>query len=385
MRVIDLFCGAGGMSLGLRKAGFELVQAYDAWQPAIDTYRKNIGAHVWSHDLKDILGVGPMLAQLQPDMIAGGPPCQDYSIAGERREGENAGMTKAFTMLVCIARPRWFLMENVQQTLRSQAWAEARAMLQTAGYGLTVAKLDASFFGVPQSRKRLFVVGRLGERDGFLTSALMAARSTNQTTLGDLFGPCCPPIFLYPRFRRNKAVWVATEPAPTIIASSLRPIPDNRDVPARTIVPTLAQVGQIQGFPADWEWLGGSQHENMKLVANAVPVQLAEAIGRVILSREAGETMPAVQGNFVQWLMQRGQTSQVARNTKSYLMRAWRLLGGRTFRDARLEILALEETPEFETLDRKVKSNVRAAVRLYADFLASGAQHERAVSLNLAA
>ncbi|WP_305141455.1 MULTISPECIES: DNA cytosine methyltransferase [unclassified Brucella] len=198
-----------------------------------------MGPHVWQHDLKDIFNVGPMIAKIAPDMIAGGPPCQDYSIAGERQEGENAGMTKAFAMLICIARPRWFLMENVGQATKSKAWAEARTMLQKAGYGLTMAKLDASYFGVPQSRKRLFVVGRLGERDGFLTSALMAARSTNQTTLGDLFGPCCPPIFLYPRFRRNKAVWVATEPAPTIIASSLRPIPDERDVPDGTIVQHL--------------------------------------------------------------------------------------------------------------------------------------------------
>ncbi|QMV27405.1 hypothetical protein GRI33_07000 [Brucella sp. BO3] len=167
-----------------QKARFELAQAYDAWQPAVDTYRINIGPHVWQHDLKDIFNVGPMIAKIAPDMIAGGPPCQDYSIAGERQEGENAGMTKAFAMLICIARPRWFLMENVGQATKSKAWAEARTMLQKPGYGLTVAKLDASYFGVPQSRKRLFVVGRLGERDGFLTSALMAARSTNQTTLG---------------------------------------------------------------------------------------------------------------------------------------------------------------------------------------------------------
>ncbi|MBO1024732.1 DNA cytosine methyltransferase [Ochrobactrum sp. SD129] len=373
------------MSFGLKNAGFDLVQAYDNWQPAIDTYRQNIGHHIWKHDLNDIFGVGSMLANLQPDMIAGGPPCQDYSIAGERQEGKNASMTKAFAMLVTIARPTWFLMENVDQAAKSKAWTEAKAILQRAGYGLTEAKLDASYFGVAQARKRLFVIGRLGERDGFLSSALMDARSDKQMTLGDVFGADCSPIFLYPRFRMNKAVWQACEPAPTIIASSWRPIPEGREVPAGTVVPSLAQMGQLQGFPTDWEWRGSSKHENMKLIANAVPVGLAEAIGKVILSRETGENFPAIQGNFTRWLMQRGQSNAVARNAKAHVVKARKMLGGRTFRDVRHEILALEEMPEFDAMDRKVKSNIRAAVRLYADFLDSGVQRAKAVKLDLAA
>lgn len=385
LRVVDLFCGGGGMSLGLKNAGFDMIQAYDNWQPAIDTYRENIGHHIWKHDLNDIVGVGSMLANLQPDMIAGGPPCQDYSVAGERQEGQNASMTKAFAMLVTIARPQWFLMENVEQARNSKAWSEARTMLQRAGYGLTEAKLDASYYGVAQARKRLFVIGRQGERDGFLTSALMTARSKSQTTLGDLFGANCPPIFLYPRFRMNKAVWQPYEPAPTVIASSWRPIPDGREVPEGTIVPTLAQMGQLQGFPSNWKWAGNSKHECMKLIANAVPAPLAEAIGRVILIREARESIPALQGNFVQWLMQRGQSNAVARNAKAHVVKARKLLGGRTFRDVRLEVLALEELAEFDALDRKVKSNLRAAVRLYAEFLKIGIKRVKEEKLDLAA
>ncbi|MDH7784155.1 DNA (cytosine-5)-methyltransferase 1 [Ochrobactrum sp. 19YEA23] len=373
------------MSLGLKNAGFEIMQAYDFWVPAVSTYRENIGHHVWKHDLKDILGVGAMISQLKPDMIAGGPPCQDYSIAGEMREGENAGMTKAFAMLVAVARPTWFLMENVEQARKSKAWAEAREILVRAGYGLTIRKLDASYYGVAQSRKRLFVIGRLGERDGFLNSALMSARSDKQTVLGDVWGEDCPPIFLYPRFRLNKAVWSSHEAAPTIIASSLRPIPDGREVPEGTIVPTIQQMGQLQGFPADWSWMGRSKHERMKLIANAVPVSLAEAIGKAILDRETGESIPAIQGNFVGWLMRRGQSNAVARNAKAHFVKARKLLGGRTFRDVRLEILALEELPEFDVLDRKVKSNIRAAVRLYAEYLEIGILRVKAEKLKMAA
>ncbi len=381
-----MFCGAGGMSLGLKNAGFELIQAYDAWDAAVETYRENVGCHVWRHDLKDILGVGSMLAKLQPDMICGGPPCQDYSVAGRQEEGENASLTKAFAMLVCIAKPKWFLMENVGQATSSKAWTEARDMLQRAGYGFTECKLDASYYGVAQARKRLFVIGRLGERDGFLTSALMAARSDKQTTLRDLFGEECPPsIFLYPRFRRNKAVWLADEPAPTIIASSLKPIPDTHTVPIGTAVLTEGQIGQIQGFPADWKWHGQTKHDRMQLIANAVPAPLAEFIGRAILQRENGESIPAVQGNFTRWLMQRGQSNQVARNTKAQLLKVRRLLHGRTFLDVRHEVMALEEVAEFAHLDRKIKSNLRAAVRLYADFLDSGVHRAKAGKLDLAA
>jgi DNA (cytosine-5)-methyltransferase 1 len=55
VRVVELFCGAGGMSLGLSRAGFDIVQAYDAWDVAVETYRRNVGAHVWRTDLKEAL------------------------------------------------------------------------------------------------------------------------------------------------------------------------------------------------------------------------------------------------------------------------------------------------------------------------------------------
>lgn len=386
MRVVELFCGAGGMSFGLKKAGFKLVQAYDAWDAAVETYRENVGHHVWLHDLNDILGVGSMLAKLQPDMIAGGPPCQDYSLAGRQEEGENASLTKAFAMLVVIARPQWFLMENVEQVARSSAWAEAREILQRAGYGFTECKLDASYYGVAQSRKRLFVIGRLGERDGFLSSALMAARSEKRMTLNDLLGDDCPEsIYFHPRLKNKRSVWRSSEPAPTIRASSLRPIPDNQLVPKGTTVLSERQISQIQGFPLTWKWLAQTKHDRMQMIANAVPPPLAETIGLLILEREAGQSIPTVQGNFTCWLMQRGQSNQVARNTKAQLQKARCLLGGRTFQDVRLEVMALEEVEEFELLDRKVKSNLRAAVRLHAEFLDSGVQTTKAGKLDLAA
>lgn len=424
VRAVELFAGAGGMSLGLTQAGLDVVQAYDSWRPAVDVYRRNVGAHIWQHDLKDIFSIGPMIAALRPDIIVGGPPCQDFSAAGERVEGERAGLTRAFAMLVCIARPQWFLMENVPQAATSQAWADARAMLVRAGYGLTETKLDASFYGVPQSRKRLFVVGRLGEQDGFLESALVAARAERPMTVRDMLGDVLGDAFYaHPRHPGKRGVWSADDPAPTMRGSSRRPMPPSYrphpadsalvaagafytrpyyegrgvrtlDEPAPSVIRTTRerprpkylaqphpadpvpaqhaavltqeQVSRIQGFPAGWDWSAATNRDTDQMIANAVPAPLAEAIGRVILAREAGESIPEIAGRFGQWLrVQHGYSKPAVRNCKSRVNRARRLLGGRTFADAAAELMALDATEGFRSLTTGTRSDLRKALRLY--------------------
>ncbi|WP_318012945.1 DNA cytosine methyltransferase [Mesorhizobium sp. ESP7-2] len=423
---MELFAGAGGMSLGLKRAGFEVVQAYDSWAPAVEVYRRNLGPHIWQADLKDIFHVGPMITALAPDIICGGPPCQDFSSAGERIEGERAALTRAFAMLVCIARPSWFLMENVPRAAQSQAWADARAMLVKAGYGLTESKLDASFYGVPQIRKRLFVVGRLGEADGFLESALAAARTDRPMTVRDMLGDALGDAFYsHPRMPGKRGVWSTEEPAPTMRGSSRRPMPPSYqphpgdaailergafftrpyhtgrgvrtiDEPAPVIVRTsrerprpkdlamphpadamhpsqaavLSQthVSRIQGFPGNWDWSAANSRDTDQMIANAVPAALAEAIGRVIRAREAGESIPEIQGRFGQWLRQRGFSKPAVRNAKSRVNRARRLLLGRTFGDAAAEQASLETVDGFASLSVAIRSDLRAALRLYAEW-----------------
>lgn len=373
---MELFAGAGGLSLGLRRAGFEIVQAYDAWKPAVEVYRHNVGPHVWQADLKEIFRIGPMVAALAPDMICGGPPCQDFSTGGDRVEGERAAMTRAFAMLVCIARPTWFLMENVGPAAKSNAWAEAREMLVKSGYGLTESKLDASFYGVPQARKRLFVIGRLGEQNGFLDSALVAARSERQTVIGDFLS--VPEGYVYSRpFRAGRGVRRLNEPFPTITRTAWEPPrprylnnPNPNDpIPADAAhVMTIGELALLQGFPPDWKWVAGSRQDVRQMIANAVPSQLADAIGRVILAREDGTSIPEIQGRFGQWLRRRGFSKASVRNAKTRLNRARRLLGGRTFADATLEIDALETADGFVSLPIATRSDLRKALRLYREW-----------------
>ncbi len=377
LRAVELFCGAGGMSLGLKRAGIEVVGAYDAWDPAVETYRHNVGQYVHKHDLKDIFAVAPAIARMAPDLIAGGPPCQDYSVAGKRVEGENASLTRAFAMLVCLARPQWFVMENVPQAARSEAWADGRKMLVQAGYGLSECKLDASWYGVPQLRKRLFVIGRLGERHGFLDSSLVKARSERQTVVSDVLD--IPEGWVYARpFRAGRGVRGIHEPFPTVTRTAWERLTDrylNNPHPADPVpasqaaMLTTRQLAMLQGFPDGWQWKGATRQDIHQMIANAVPSPLAEAIGRVILARENGQSIPEIEGRFVNWLMETGRSPQSARNVKSQVNRARRLLGGRTFSDTGLELARLELNAEFETLTVRTRSDLRAALRLYAEYL----------------
>jgi DNA (cytosine-5)-methyltransferase 1 len=129
---------------------------------------------------------------------------------------------------------------------------------------------------------------------------------------------------------------------------------------------TLDQLALFQGFPVDWKWVAGSRQDVRQMIANAIPSQLAQAVGQVILAREAGESIPEIQGRFAQWLRrQRGFSKASVWNAKSRLNRARRLLGGRTFSNAAVEIAALEAVQEFANLPTGTRSDLRKALQLY--------------------
>ena len=91
MRVVDLFCGCGGLSLGFEKAGFNVVAAFDKWDAALHVYNTNFDHPAKSLDLTDVCHCVETIRALSPDMIIGGPPCQDFSSAGKRDEDNGRG------------------------------------------------------------------------------------------------------------------------------------------------------------------------------------------------------------------------------------------------------------------------------------------------------
>lgn len=108
-----------------------------------------------------------------------------------------------------------------------------------------------------------------------------------------------------------------------------------------------------------------------QMIANAVPAPVAQALGRVIGERHSGESLPHIEGRFLDWLERGGRSRATARNIKSNVIRARRLLGARTFSNLDIEIATLEATDDFMLLKKATKSDLRQAVRLFAQYLSS--------------
>jgi DNA (cytosine-5)-methyltransferase 1 len=157
---IDLFSGAGGLSVGLDSAGWRVMSAFDNDADCCATHCANILRTPVVCD--DVQGV-KFRAFRGVDLIAGGPPCQPFSVAGHHRaRRDDRDMIPDFVRAVREARPVAFMMENVPglATPRNAAYlAEIIGQLTDIGYTVHHAILDAADFGVPQHRRRLFLVG----------------------------------------------------------------------------------------------------------------------------------------------------------------------------------------------------------------------------------
>ena len=161
MRCVDLFSGCGGLSLGFTQAGHTIVSAFDNWDEAIEVYRANFKHPDVKLDLSDVDTAVKMISSLHPQMIIGGPPCQDFSSAGDRNEDKGRGdLTVDYAKIVHGVRPEWFVMENVARITKTQKLVDAKEIFKDAGYGLTQMVLDASRCGVPQKRKRFILIGK---------------------------------------------------------------------------------------------------------------------------------------------------------------------------------------------------------------------------------
>lgn len=291
MRVVDLFCGCGGLSLGIEQAGFDIVAAFDNWEAALKVYRHNFTHPVYHVDLSNVQESSTILRNFLPQMIIGGPPCQDFSSAGKRNEeGGRGDLTINFAQVIYNVRPEWFIMENVARIVKTQKLIEAITIFRKAGYGLTQRVLDACYCGVPQKRKRFFLVGRLNENDGFLNSFIDCSLSEKPMTLRDYFGDSLGIEYYYrhPRSYLRRGIFSIDEPSPTIRGVN-RPMPKGYQIHANdpikskeTIRPlTTLERGYVQTFPKDFLFFG-SKTDVEQMIGNAVPVNLAKFVGLVI-------------------------------------------------------------------------------------------------------
>lgn len=161
MKVVSFFSGAGGLDLGFSSAGFDIIWANEFDKEIWNTYKKNHPTTIL--DTRSIVDI-PSSEIPDCDGIIGGPPCQSWSAAGSLRgiKDKRGQLFFEFIRILADKRPKFFLVENVSGMLNpkhSEALKNIKFLFSECGYELSFNSLNASNYGVPQDRKRVFFVG----------------------------------------------------------------------------------------------------------------------------------------------------------------------------------------------------------------------------------
>lgn len=321
MKLISLFSGAGGLDLGFQKAGYEIVAANEFDKTIWETYEKN-------HDNKLIKGdICEISSDKFPDCdgIIGGPPCQSWSEAGALKgiDDPRGQLFYEYIRILKDKKPKFFLAENVKGMMAKRHNSAVKSIVsqfEDAGYDVFIHLLNASDYGVPQDRKRVFYVGfrkdlnvnfdsppekynyKLTFRDAIydLKDNVIPALPKNKTN-GDkcnfvnheYFIGAYSPIFMS---RNRVRGW--DEQAFTVQASGrqcqLHPqapkmikIEKNKQIfkpGSENLYRRLSvrECARIQGFPDDFKFYYTNLNDAYKMIGNAVPVNLAYEMAKSI-------------------------------------------------------------------------------------------------------
>jgi DNA (cytosine-5)-methyltransferase 1 len=192
MRVGSTFTGVGGADMGFEAAGMTI-----SWQCELDAWKRSVlAAHYPNIPIYEDITT---LEDPEPvDLMVGGFPCQDLSVAGQRKgfSGERSVLAFEFLRIAETLKPRWLVLENVPGLLSSNKGLDFQRLLRevaACGYGVGYRCLDARYFGVPQRRRRIFIVARRAETSiDPRTASGLALRALCESGSGDTT-PCIPP------------------------------------------------------------------------------------------------------------------------------------------------------------------------------------------------
>lgn len=299
LRTLDLFHGVGGCSIGAREAGAEIIAGIDYWDVAAETYKRNFPEAVTICD--DIRKISPRHLKNkigEIELIVASPECTNHSCARGSRERSEESRKTAYqvTRFTEEFRPKWIIVENVIQMVKWPGYEKIKKKLKTLGYFVKEEKLNAKDFGVPQSRRRLFLLCSLNGKIELKKSQTNKYKpaSTIINYNGDYsFTPLYAPGRATPTIERaERAISELGPKVPFLIVYYSTDGSggwQNLDKPLRTIT-TLDRFAYIKpkgnsyvmrmlqpeelklamGFPKKFRLDMGTRREQIKLLGNAV-------------------------------------------------------------------------------------------------------------------
>ena len=342
-KLIDLFCGAGGMSLGFIDSrfcgGFECVLAVDNDRAALETHRTNFGGEVVDGNLEEWLERDPSIPKA--DVVIGGPPCQGFSLLNKKRAGDHRrALWEPYLDVVERCGARIFVMENVSELYRSEELVQIELRARKMGFTIHAEVLNSADFGAPQTRKRTVIVGWRAEAVAApllpptqthaaprLKTALLPWRTVREV-IGDLGKPVgteigsLPPLDLH--FGRNPTpkslaryrtvppggnrfdlqknaphltppCWIKktsggtdlfgrlwwNRPSVTIRTEFFKPEKGRYLHPSQHRPITHREAARLMGFPDDFIFKG-TKTEIARQIGNAVPPDLGGAVASAV-------------------------------------------------------------------------------------------------------
>ena len=335
IRTLSLFSGGGGLDIAFGDCGFEMVEMVEIEPKYAATLRANSARHGLTPAQVHCMDIRDYHPDLAVDFIVGGPPCQTFSAAGRRASGvlgttdPRGTLFNEYVRMLKTLRPKGFLFENVYGITGAQegeAWREIQAAFREAGYTIAHRVLDASDYGVPQQRERVFIVGfkdgtfrfprpthgpdSRGQQPVYTAGEAVQGADDEgiPTGIGGQYGHLLdgiPPGLNYSFYTKEMG-------HPNPVFSWRSKFSDflykaDPDMPARTVKAqggqytgpfhwenrrfSLAEFKRLQTFPDAYDVIGGRQVA-IEQIGNSVPPQIGRILALGILEQLFGVALP---------------------------------------------------------------------------------------------
>lgn len=304
MKVVSLFSGTGGLDLGLKQAGLDIIWANDLYADAVETYKKNIGDHIILEDISKIS------SEYIPecDVVIGGFPCQGFSQANMKRKADDPRNTLYLEMIRVIRdkKPKYFIAENVRGILsldKGKVIEQIVNDFNNLEYNVSYSLLNCADYGVPQKRMRVII---LGVRKDIPNDLVFPPEKTHSEkpdisltpwfTVGEALAHYPDPDLdhnvpnhEYSNFKLKfnghlgHRVIDPNQPSPTITGRGdekggvvVLHHPNNK----RRM--TVRETAAVQSFPDTFIFMG-TKTSAYRQIANAVPPKLGYVLGKMLL------------------------------------------------------------------------------------------------------